>query len=293
MFSIDEPTAASSLPAPAAAGTEGYFTNGNPASGVPATILDADWLNMVQQELLNIVEAGGLTPSKTTYNQVLEAIQIIGQRGASSYATDTSATANTITLALTPPITAYTDGQQITFKAANSNTDACTVNAGGGSVNLVGAAGSLQGGEIVAEGQYTALYSASLGEFVLVGQTAGPLQVVPATKSNQAVNLGQFAASISGSGYQTHSSGLIIQWGNYSTSGTQSGTTVTFPLAFPNNCFSVSLAPATNNNTLPFGTADSLGVPPSKTGFTVIGVQISSGSATLSSHNGYYIAIGH
>lgn len=75
MFRTDQPTAASALPAPAPAGAEGYFTNGNPASGVPATILDADWLNMTQEELLNIVEAAGLTPSKTTYDQVLLAIQ--------------------------------------------------------------------------------------------------------------------------------------------------------------------------------------------------------------------------
>lgn len=79
MFQTDEPTASSTLPAPAAAGTPGYFTEGNPASGVPATILGADFLNMVMMELINVVQAGGLTPSKTTYNQVLTAIKSIGQ----------------------------------------------------------------------------------------------------------------------------------------------------------------------------------------------------------------------
>jgi hypothetical protein len=52
----------------------GYFTNGNPGTGVAATILDADFMNMVMMELTNVVSAGGLTPSKTTYNQVLSAI---------------------------------------------------------------------------------------------------------------------------------------------------------------------------------------------------------------------------
>lgn len=77
MFPIDQSTAASSLPTPAAAGTPGFFTGGNPASGTPATVVDPDWLNMIQQELINIVDAGGETPSKTTYNQVLLAIKAL------------------------------------------------------------------------------------------------------------------------------------------------------------------------------------------------------------------------
>ena len=74
MYQTDQATATNTLPTPASAGTQGFFTNGNPASGVPATIVDADWLNMIQQELVNVVEAGGETLSKTTYNQVLQAI---------------------------------------------------------------------------------------------------------------------------------------------------------------------------------------------------------------------------
>ncbi|MBU9403578.1 hypothetical protein KTE13_27935 [Burkholderia multivorans] len=75
MFATDQATAVSALPTPALAGTPGFFTGGNPATGQPATILDADWLNMVQQELLNILAAAGISPSKTTYNQVLTALE--------------------------------------------------------------------------------------------------------------------------------------------------------------------------------------------------------------------------
>ncbi|APR40491.1 hypothetical protein BTO02_33655 (plasmid) [Paraburkholderia sp. SOS3] len=113
------------------------------------------------------------------------------QLGSSQYAVDSSTTANQVALALTAAITSYTDGQEIVFKAANNNTGPCTINAGGGSVPLVGAAGALQGGEIVAGKQYTVLYSASLTEFVLSGQTGGSLQISPATASNHAVTLGQ------------------------------------------------------------------------------------------------------
>lgn len=73
MYSIDDPTAVASLPTPEAAGTEGYFTEGNPGGAIPATLVRASWMNMITQELRNWVVAAGLVPSKTTYNQVLQA----------------------------------------------------------------------------------------------------------------------------------------------------------------------------------------------------------------------------
>lgn len=77
MYRIDDPSAATSLPAPEAAGTGGYWTEGNPGSGVPATLVRASWLNMIQEELVNVIAAAGLTPSKTTYNQLLNAINAL------------------------------------------------------------------------------------------------------------------------------------------------------------------------------------------------------------------------
>lgn len=74
MFAIDDATAVAALPTPEAAGTPGYWTEGNPGTGVPATYVRASFLNMLQQELLNVVTGAGLTPSKTTYNQLLLAL---------------------------------------------------------------------------------------------------------------------------------------------------------------------------------------------------------------------------
>lgn len=84
MFQTDQPTAVSSIPTPTAAGTPGFFTGGNPGAGQPATIVDNDWLNMIQSELMNVVTASGQTPSKTTYTQVLAALSsmfspVVGQ----------------------------------------------------------------------------------------------------------------------------------------------------------------------------------------------------------------------
>ncbi|MFX1675217.1 hypothetical protein PWR63_23705 [Paraburkholderia sp. A2WS-5] len=74
MYRIDDATAATSLPTPETAGTEGYFTEGNPATGTPATKVRGSWLNMIQEELRALVIYGGLTPSKIVYTQVRDAI---------------------------------------------------------------------------------------------------------------------------------------------------------------------------------------------------------------------------
>ena len=75
MHRIDVPSAATSLPAPSAYGTPGYFQEGNPLTGVDATIVDEDWTNAVQEELVAIVLAAGIALDKTNRAQVLAAIR--------------------------------------------------------------------------------------------------------------------------------------------------------------------------------------------------------------------------
>lgn len=74
MFRIDNVTAAPALPAPAAAGTPGYFTNGDPSTNTPRTIVDQDWFNMMQEEMLAILGAADINPDKADRGQVLAAI---------------------------------------------------------------------------------------------------------------------------------------------------------------------------------------------------------------------------
>ena len=74
MFRIDAPTNVASLPAPAAAGTAGYFRDGDLTTGLVGTRVTADFLNAVQEELIAVILAGGLTPSKTVRTQVRDAI---------------------------------------------------------------------------------------------------------------------------------------------------------------------------------------------------------------------------
>jgi hypothetical protein len=74
MYQIDSSGSVLTQPAPAAVGTPGWFTAGNPATGTPATILDGDWFNAVQAELLNVLAAATITPTKGTNNQLLAAV---------------------------------------------------------------------------------------------------------------------------------------------------------------------------------------------------------------------------
>lgn len=75
MFRIDHTTAAAERPTPETAGTPGFFTGGDPVGGVPATVVTADFMNMIQEELISILTAASITPSKTAINQLLTALQ--------------------------------------------------------------------------------------------------------------------------------------------------------------------------------------------------------------------------
>jgi hypothetical protein len=62
---------------PPATGTPGYATDGNPATQQLATQWPAYQYNAIQEELVAIIAAGGLTPNRATYDQVLTAIKAV------------------------------------------------------------------------------------------------------------------------------------------------------------------------------------------------------------------------
>ena len=87
MFRIDSAATAAALPVPAAVGgTVGYFTEGDPVNSVPATVVSADWLNMIQEELMALVLAAGIAPSKVTRTQVRDSILQLVQQGGQAAA---------------------------------------------------------------------------------------------------------------------------------------------------------------------------------------------------------------
>jgi hypothetical protein len=96
------------------------------------------------------------------------------QSGQYVFATDTSATVNSIVLTYAPAITAWVNGQRLRFQAQNTNTAAVTALVNGlPAVDVYSPAGVLAGGEIVAGGLYDVIYQESIPALVIVGQTAG------------------------------------------------------------------------------------------------------------------------
>lgn len=84
MYRTDNATSVASRPTPGAAGPNpgSFFTAGVPGS-VPATIVDADLMNAVQEEIAETIEGAGITLDKTKVNQLLLAVQALaGAAGA-------------------------------------------------------------------------------------------------------------------------------------------------------------------------------------------------------------------
>ena len=76
MYRIDNATNAAALPGPEAVGPnpDGYFTEGDPVGGTPATIVTADWANAIQEEIAYVIEEAGDTLDKTDRTQLKAAI---------------------------------------------------------------------------------------------------------------------------------------------------------------------------------------------------------------------------
>lgn len=59
---------------------DGSFVDKNASLGVDGTVVDADWLNSVQDEICNVIEEAGETLSKQDNSQMASAIGILTKR---------------------------------------------------------------------------------------------------------------------------------------------------------------------------------------------------------------------
>lgn len=162
MFRIDDPTAAAALPSPAALGTEGYFTEGDPGDNTPATIWTQDFANMVQESLIAFLTAAGVAHSKSDYQRLLRASTFL----FGAYLADTGA-ANAYVVSFSGLIgvalPAHVVGMPIRVKWANGNTGASTFNPGPGAVTLARNDGTaVQGGDVVAGAIDTVIYDGTV-----------------------------------------------------------------------------------------------------------------------------------
>ena len=130
---------------------------------IPGQKVRSDEMN---QQLSSIETAFDLMP--TDNSAIL--------RGTTYLGVD-SGTANAVEITLTDPRTDYQDGDQITWKATNTNTGATTIDIDGvGAVTLVGADGtSIGAGDIATGLYYTAIFDSANNRWQMLGASAAAL----------------------------------------------------------------------------------------------------------------------
>lgn len=73
-------TAVSTLPPPDPAAAPGYFSRGNPLTGDPASVITADHMNGLTEEMIGVITGAGLTPDIADNTQLLQAVLLLGNR---------------------------------------------------------------------------------------------------------------------------------------------------------------------------------------------------------------------
>ncbi|BDC37768.1 hypothetical protein [Paraburkholderia terrae] len=202
MYRIDDATAATSIPAPEAAGTEGYFTEGNPATGTPATKVRGSWLNMIQEELCAILAAAGIARSKTTYNQVNSALQkmyspVVGTvRNLAMSVTAASATATLTADEIV--VGAALGGQKYILPSFSKTINLATTGAGGMDTGSAPTSGFVA---------LYAIYNPTTGTSALLATNASTLK--PSVYGGANMPAG-YTASALVSVWQTNGSGQLV-----------------------------------------------------------------------------------
>lgn len=273
MQRVKTSSAVTSRPAYTETGAPGYFTSGDAVAAIPATVPGAQWFNQVQEEILAVITAGGLTPDATKDTQLAAAIaQMIAAALVPKAPLASPALTGTPT-APTPPQfdvsqkLATTDfvhrnglsGRMLyvigstTLTAADHAGASILTNTSGITLTLPLAA-TCPGGTrmefvgnfpvtIVRQGTNAIFGNSSNASLTSVVLGDGDTLVLESNGVDWLIvggsvalrYAGQFGASLGSSGYQRLPSGLIVQWG-YKLTGTVTQTDVTFPIAFPAAC---------------------------------------------------------
>lgn len=232
---------------------------------------------------------------------------------ANFYAIDTG-TANAMIGAYSPTISAYTDGTIYYVRPRYNNSAATTFNGGPGALPVVGPAGAMQGGEIIAGQtlglQYSALNSnffivsgwgavqvgsptgshqalqnggASSGYAALNGSSTEVFNVEAGTTGTEAVNYSQFDGQQGSTPEGAIPGGPTFIIGSFSATANSNGTVTIANGGFPTSCVAVFL----QADSVP-GTNNSLSAnPTSKTQFNWSWPSTVGGSFTIN-----YLAIG-
>ncbi|WP_038384938.1 hypothetical protein [Bradyrhizobium elkanii] len=142
------------------------YVNGDPSIGRAGSIPPAASIEYPQREIVNLINAAGLTPDNADLAQLARGIQ----SGQLIYAVDTG-TATAYAIALTPPLLQYYDGLFVWVIPSNSNSGPATLNINGlGAKNIVRRGGALLSpGDMPKDYRSLLCYNSIHGNFELYG----------------------------------------------------------------------------------------------------------------------------
>lgn len=112
-------------------GDSATYVNGDPSIGRQGSIPPANAFEHPMREIVHVIEKNVMVPDSTDLYQLIKAVR--SQRA--NYAEDTGS-ANNLSVALDPPLSAYTLGLMIRVRVKTSNTGASRINAGAGLVPI-------------------------------------------------------------------------------------------------------------------------------------------------------------
>ncbi|PRB55369.1 phage tail protein [Pseudomonas sp. MYb2] len=230
----------------------GQFVDEDPIAGKPGSLIPATWGNSVTQEILNVVQAAGLTPNESSNNQLLGALrspalfmtapQFDGGRSAATSefvqrALGSYASARGISTATQLTLADVGCSIGLGGNAAYTVTlpDAAAVPSGGTiSLHCRNSApvtvASKTGAQISPQGAYLASIVLNNGESANFVRESGVWVVYGTAALKYSAS---YAVQFGTSGYQKFPSGLILQWvtGGSDANGNM---TVSLPIRFPN-----------------------------------------------------------
>lgn len=208
----------------------GEFRDGDPSQGIPATVLLAQWPNMIQRELLAVLTAADVTPDADTFDQVAAAARrITGLPGAAVSAAATLVVpndGNVHTVSGSAAISAISDTAPSPLYLLFTGSGTITH---GSALQLPGAAN----------------ISRVNGDCATFVRIAGGWRCIQYTPAND-LRRSEFAGgSMAANDWQAipRASGapMILQWGAITVGDLLLGSywwtqSVTFPVTFPNAC---------------------------------------------------------
>jgi len=273
MQRVNRATAVTTMPAPPAGGTPGYFTGGNPGLGEAATTPGYEWFNSVQEELIGVLVRAGITPAQADLTQLRKALDRLYGGGISTLSVNTTLTANEIgtievsalsgPLVITLPPVGAMNGRPMLFRVVKIDGTANPVTVQRVGTDTIEGATSIVLNELwssawlISNGYSTwfnvapkraSAIQRGIARFATTAETdVGAVADAVITPAGLAGAMGKLLAA---NGFQRLPGGLIIQWGatNFSDIGAGGvNVSATFPMAFPGAVLNVLGSEGTTN----------------------------------------------